>query len=107
MDFARQSQGKIFDIARDACIQRFEFCIELSWKTAAKKHGSSSSAAKPVIREMAQNGMITDVNKWFTFVEAPNQSSHTYDKKIAEEVFSIVEIFCTEAENLRNKLDCS
>ncbi len=32
-------------IARDAAIQRFEFCVELAWKTSAKKMGSSSTTA--------------------------------------------------------------
>ena len=27
------------DITRDASIQRFEFCVELSWKTSKKKNG--------------------------------------------------------------------
>jgi hypothetical protein len=40
-------------LARDACIQRFEFCVELGWKTAGRIMGSSATAANTVIREMA------------------------------------------------------
>lgn len=105
MDFAKKSEGDIFEIARDACIQRFEFCVELSWKAAAKKLGSSSTTAKPVIREMAQNGLISDVQLWFGFVEARNKSSHTYDKKIAEEVFAVIDQFLPEATKFRTNLD--
>ncbi len=43
---------------RDACIQRFEYCIELSWKTSRRMLGSQTSAAKVAIREMARNGTI-------------------------------------------------
>lgn len=31
---------------RDACIQRFEYCIELAWKTSMKILGSTTMAAK-------------------------------------------------------------
>jgi len=31
------------DITRDATIQRFEFCVELSWKVAKKVMGTASS----------------------------------------------------------------
>lgn len=105
MSFAAASQGAIFEIARDACIQRFEFCIELSWKVAAKKLGSSSTTAKPVLREMAQNELISDVAMWFTYIEARNKSSHSYDKKIASEVYSVIPGFIAEAETLRSKLE--
>jgi hypothetical protein len=39
---------------RDSCIQRFEFCIELSWKTSIKILGLQTRAPKPAIREMAK-----------------------------------------------------
>lgn len=103
--FAGRAQGEIFEIARDACIQRFEFCIELSWKVAAKKLGSTGTTAKPVLREMAQNGLISDIRAWFEFIEARNKSSHTYDKKIAAEVFAIIPQFVDEATKLRAKLE--
>jgi nucleotidyltransferase substrate binding protein (TIGR01987 family) len=105
MSFAARSEGGIFEIARDASIQRFEFCIELSWKVAAKKLGSASTAAKPVLREMAQNGLIGDVTAWFAYIEARNKSSHSYDKKIAGEVFSVIPGFLVEAQKLLVKLE--
>ncbi len=37
----------LFKIARDACIQRFEYCIELSWRVSVKKLGSTTKFAKP------------------------------------------------------------
>lgn len=42
------------DVTRDAAILHFEFCVELAWKTAKKSMGTSSTAPKQIIREMAQ-----------------------------------------------------
>ena len=39
------------DIVRDATIQRFEFSVELAWKSAKKVMGTSTSAPKQVIRD--------------------------------------------------------
>jgi nucleotidyltransferase substrate binding protein (TIGR01987 family) len=64
-------------LARDACIQRFEFCIELAWKTAGKVLGSKSASANTVIREMARDGLIANPETWFEFIWARNQTSHT------------------------------
>lgn len=93
-----------FKIERDACIQRFEFCIELGWKTSAKILGSSSTTAKPVIREMAQNGLILDPSAWFDFIEARNKSSHTYDEEVAIEVFEIAQNFLGQGTELLREL---
>ncbi len=91
-------------IARDACIQRFEFCVELAWKTSGKLMGSSSTAANIVIREMAQNGFISDPELWFDFVKSRNLSSHTYDDGVAKSVFAVIQTFYPHAQNLLNYL---
>jgi nucleotidyltransferase substrate binding protein (TIGR01987 family) len=92
------------DLNRDATIQRFEFCVELSWKTAKKVMGSSSSAPKPVIREMAAQGLIADPDLWFEFLDARNDSSHTYKEEIAERVYSVAQKFFSHGESLLAKL---
>jgi nucleotidyltransferase substrate binding protein (TIGR01987 family) len=81
------------DVVRDASIQRFEFCMELAWKTARKVMGTQSSAPKQVIREMAQNGYIEDVQVWFDALEKRNQTSHTYNEDLANEVFLFLKQF--------------
>lgn len=91
-------------LARDACIQRFEFCIELAWKTSSKVMGSASTAANTVIREMARENLIDDPEKWFEFIVARNQTSHTYDDKVAEKVFATVTRFVPEARRLLQNL---
>lgn len=68
-----------FKIARDACIQRFEYCIELSWKVSMKKLGSQTKFPKQAIREMARADLISSAEIWLDFIEARNNSSYSYD----------------------------
>ncbi|NBX19020.1 MAG: hypothetical protein EBR09_16860 [Proteobacteria bacterium] len=86
------------DVVRDATIQRFEFCIELAWKTSRKNMGTQTTAPKQVIREMAQNGYIQDIQIWFDALEKRNQTSHTYNEDTANEVYSFIKDF---AKNFR------
>ena len=90
---------------RDACIQRFEYCIELSWKTSMKVLGSVTAAAKPAVREMARNNLITDAELWLKFIEARNNSSHSYDEEVAKKVFIEIELFFPEVNQLLNVLE--
>lgn len=75
---------------RDAIIQRFEFSVELSWKTSMKVLGATTAAAKPAVREMARNNLIDSSDVWLKFIDARNQTSHTYDEDIAQKVYLIV-----------------
>ena len=92
------------DISRDASIQRFEFCVELSWKSARKVMGTSATAPKQVVREMAQSSLIENVDFWLKSIDQRNLSSHTYNEKLAEEVYAFAESFLEPAKQLLIKL---
>lgn len=92
------------DITRDAAIQRFEFCVELSWKTSKKILGTNTSSPKQVIREMAQANLISDIQIWFDAIDKRNITSHTYNESLAEEVFTFIQSFFPYAKDLFNKL---
>lgn len=89
------------DFLRDSVIQRFEFCVELAWKTSRKIMGTSTSAPKDVIREMAQSQYIKDVEKWLKAVDMRNLSSHTYKEDLAEKVYEFASLFLKELQELR------
>jgi len=85
---------------RDAGIQRFEFCIELAWKTSIKLLGLETKAPYPAIRDMAQNKLIDDTQIWFEFLIARNKTSHTYTEEIAKSVYVEVERLLPELDKL-------
>lgn len=92
------------DITRDAVIQRFEFCVELGWKSAKKVMGVGSTAPKDVVREMAQNGLIDETGGWFKAIEDRNLSSHTYNEKIADQVYESAKSFHALGVDLLKRL---
>jgi nucleotidyltransferase substrate binding protein (TIGR01987 family) len=92
------------DIVRDATIQRFEFCVELAWKTAKKVMGTQSTAPKTVIREMAQNKLIDDVDFWLNAIDQRNLGSYAHDESVAESVYKFASEFPLRAEALAHKL---
>lgn len=92
------------EFIRDSVIQRFEFCVELSWKVSKKIMGTSTTAPKDVVREMAQNNLISDVKLWLQAIDMRNLSSHTYNEELAEKVYAFAVTFLPELNLLREKL---
>ena len=89
---------------RDSCIQRFEYCIELSWKISMKILGLDTKAPNPAIREMAQNGLINNPRLWLNFVLARNKTSHAYQEDLARAVYEEVDRILPELRKLFIKL---
>lgn len=106
LDFADAAKHNLsqFKIARDACIQRFEYCIELSWKVSMKRLGSQVKFAKPAIREMARGDLIDSAETWLEFIEARNSSSHSYDEDTAKKVFGEILKFRPQVQELLVRL---
>ncbi len=100
----QKSNTELHKALRDACIQRFEFCVELAWKVSIKLLGLATKAPNPAIREMAQNKLIDDPQVWFNFLIARNKTSHTYDEDVAKVVYVEVEKILPELEKLINQL---
>jgi nucleotidyltransferase substrate binding protein (TIGR01987 family) len=106
LHFALLSKEEMqFKIARDACIQRFEYCIELAWKVSMKVLGSKTAAAKPAIREMARADLISSAEQWLDFIEARNNSSHSYDEETAAKVYLQIQDFSVQSKDLLKKLE--
>lgn len=96
-----------FKIARDASIQRFEYCIELSWKVSMKKLGSQTKFPKQAVREMARADLISSAETWLDFIEARNNTNHSYDEDVARSVFTQILSFQKEVKVLYRSLEKS
>jgi nucleotidyltransferase substrate binding protein (TIGR01987 family) len=80
---------------RDAAIQRFEYCFELSWKMLKRQLEEEvptpaqvdAMSFKELMREGFERGYIDDPEEWFLFRMHRNIVAHTYDEGKARVVF--------------------
>lgn len=100
------------DLYRDAAIQRFEFCFELSWKAvqgAARRQGQDCPSPKACLQAAFRNGWIEKEKPWLAALEDRNLTSHTYVEKLAKQVRSrlpkYVPMFRALAQRLKSLED--
>ena len=79
------------DVIRDGLIQRFEFTVELSWKSLKEyleDQGFVLAASSPraVLKDAYAAGVIQDAERWNQILTARNITSHVYDEKTADGV---------------------
>ncbi|RTZ72029.1 MAG: nucleotidyltransferase [Gammaproteobacteria bacterium] len=79
------------DLDRDGAIQRFEFTVELLWKTLAiqlEYQGITCQSPRNCIKLAFRHGLIEDDELLLDMIEDRNRSSHVYNEKTAEEIFT-------------------
>jgi len=94
-------------ILRDAAIQRFEYTLELAWKTLKRvlqKRGLEAYSPREVFRVAAADQLIQDSAIWIEFIERRNLTSHTYNESTAERVYEVIFRFKQELDTLWQKL---
>lgn len=97
---------------RDACIQRFEYTFELSWKMLKRQLEQELPSPAEVdgysyrqlFRTGAERGLVQDVEAWFDYRELRNITSHTYDEGKAAKVFEALPAFAGDVEKLLARL---
>ena len=106
-----QDQGNSF--IQDSLIQRYEYTLELAWKTMKdylENEGFMNvSSPKKAVRKAFQERMIQDGSAWIKALDDRNKTSHAYNEKMATEVIqSIIEehIFIFRDFYLYQKKQC-
>ncbi len=95
------------DLEKAGAIQAFEYTYELCWKTMKRifaNQNIETSITKDIFRTAAQFNLIEDAEIWFEFIKKRNETTHTYNKKTAEEIFSFLPTFQKEVEKFINKI---
>jgi nucleotidyltransferase substrate binding protein (TIGR01987 family) len=96
------------DLIKAGCIQYFEFCFELAWKSIqslARKQGLTDCLSpRSCLREAFINGWIQNEEIWLQMLEARNKMSHTYDTHEALKVYSLLKSFLPELQSLCRSL---
>jgi len=92
------------DLHKDGVIQRFEFTVELLWKTLKeilKYKGIECYSPRDCIKLSFKTEIIDDDEILFDMLEDRNRSSHIYDQKLSDEIFQrIKEVYIEYLNNL-------
>ncbi len=76
---------------KDGVIQRFEFSVELSWKTLKQYLESEGvvniTTPKQTIREGFAKEILGNPDIWIDMLNDRNLTSHIYDSSVSEKIF--------------------
>ena len=100
----------IVDALREALAQRFEYSLEVAWKTC-KRHLSeqgfleaSTGSPKSIMRLAFSNGLIADATPWIRYIDARQNTAHDYSEEKLDAVIEVVASFFTDAVALYEKM---
>jgi nucleotidyltransferase substrate binding protein (TIGR01987 family) len=83
-------QRPLSDLEKQGLIQAFEFTHELAWNVMkdyfAFQGNPAITGSRDAVRESFGRGLITDGEGWMEMIRSRNQSSHTYNRQVAEEI---------------------
>lgn len=71
-------------------IKAFECSYELSWKTMKRilgYRGIVVNSPRETFRTAGKEGLIADAELWFNFIDQRNETVHTYDEVMANDIF--------------------
>ncbi len=83
-------QRLLSDLEKQGVIQVFEFTHELAWNVMkdyfAYQGNPDITGSRDAIREAFNKALLTEGEGWMEMIKSRNQSSHTYNHTIAEEL---------------------
>ena len=86
-------------LAVDGTIQRFEFTIELFWKSLKRLlllEKIETSSPKDVMKKAYAMGWFKDVDRWLEMLDDRNAASHVYRESQAREIYDHVRVNYSE-----------
>ncbi|MBI4142253.1 nucleotidyltransferase substrate binding protein [Candidatus Uhrbacteria bacterium] len=80
------------DMTRDSAIQRFEFTLDLAWKTVQvfirDRKGIRCASPKDCFRIAGELDIVADSADWDGWVDLRNSTVHTYNEQFARHVYA-------------------
>jgi nucleotidyltransferase substrate binding protein (TIGR01987 family) len=91
------------DLVIDATIQRFEFTIELCWKTLKKMlyaEGLETGTPRNVLQQAYAAHWINNETTWLDMLRDRNLTSHTYREEQARDIYARIPHYAREMRKL-------
>jgi nucleotidyltransferase substrate binding protein (TIGR01987 family) len=88
---------KLSYLEKEGIIQRFEFTLELAWKTLKDKMEYDGLvldkiSPKVVLKEAFQAKYINNIERWLEMINDRNLLSHTYDFEFFEKIIPDIQL---------------
>jgi nucleotidyltransferase substrate binding protein (TIGR01987 family) len=104
------SKRALSDLEKQGLIQAFEFTHELAWKVMKDyfffQGQSDITGSRDATRAAYSNGLIQDGESWMEMIKSRNQTSHTYNKQVADEIVQhITETYHTCFKQFLEKME--
>jgi nucleotidyltransferase substrate binding protein (TIGR01987 family) len=98
------------ELEEQGLIQRFEFTHELAWNVLKDYFDYQGIhniiGSRDATREAFKNGMIGDGDGWMEMIRSRNESSHTYNEDVADELkLKIINVYYPLFSEFRMKMD--
>ena len=103
-----KSKPSFSDLEKTGMIQRFNFTIELAWKTLEailefEGNLEQIRGSKDVLRIALKRNLITKGELWMEMLDKRNQMAHQYDESKSGEIFNRIKLaFVTELNDFRD-----
>jgi nucleotidyltransferase substrate binding protein (TIGR01987 family) len=110
LDALKDGTGKLSLLEKEGVVQRFEYSLELGWKTAKDYLESTGALIDPVtprqvIKDCVDAKIIVDGQAWIDMLNHRKLLSHTYDSAMFEDsVEAIAARYLPVMESLRKYL---
>lgn len=99
------------DSIKNGCIQKFEYCTELTWKIGKRflsiAAGLEANSPKEVIKKLFTTGYIKEeeLETLLNMIEDRNRLSHIYKNEYFEEILSKLKKYKIQMEDLINRIE--
>jgi nucleotidyltransferase substrate binding protein (TIGR01987 family) len=94
-------------LAIDGTIQRFEFVIELYWKTLKRLlalEGINTHTPRESLQRAYQANWLADETAWLLMLRDRNEASHVYDEEMARRIYGHIKEYFPELERTYHSL---
>lgn len=91
----------------DAAIHRFEFCIELFWKSFKnflEREGRQVLSPRNAVAQAYQMQLFDNETLWLQMLDDRNAMSHHYEQNSADEIYARIQTYYPEMQTIYDKM---